>query len=222
MSETLARESLAWVMLLVDRSFSMLDLQQPTIDGLHAFIRQHRGQLNTRLSVVSFGTDAHGQLDLATLFDTEMPRAEQSRALEKLDYRPKGDTPLLAAVMATIQRMEKLIRRQDRALVVIQTDGLENASPKHITLKSVRQKIDEKKKLGNWTFAYLGTELDRWHAPPAGQDLGIDPFHALAWSPTEQGVKAAFQTTADAVQRWRQTPELGGPERFYPLQLPPP
>ena len=218
----LAVESLAWVMLLVDRSYSMVDIQQPTIDGLTAFIRQHRGQINTRVSVVQFGTDKQHELDLTTLFDTEMPRATQSQALETLAYKPEGDTPLLAAVMAAIDRMEKFVRRQDRALLVIQTDGLENASPKHITLESVRARIDAKRRLGNWTFAYLGTELDDWHVPPTGQDMGIGPFHSLSWSPTSEGVTAAFQTTSDAVKRWRSAPELGGPQRFYPLQLPPP
>lgn len=218
---TLAVESLAWVMLLVDRSASMQEIQEPTVAGLSAFIRQHRGQLNTRLSVVQFGTKGRGELDMTTLFDTEMPRTE-SHGLERLDYRPRGDTPLLAAVMAAIGRIEKFVRRQDRALLVIQTDGIENASPKPITLASVKKRIDDKRRLGNWTFAYLGTDLDHWHVPPTGQDMGIGPFHSLNWSPTPRGVQAAFQTTSDAVSRWRVAPGLSGPERFYPLQLPPP
>jgi hypothetical protein len=219
---TLALESLAWVMLLVDRSASMETIQEPTLRGLQAFIRGHRNQLNTRLSVVQFGTGKSVQLEMTTLFDTEMPRASQSRALERLDYRPRGDTPLLAAVLAAIGRMEKFVRCQDRALLVIQTDGLENASPKHITLAAVRQRIADKRQLGNWTFAYLGTDLDDWHVPPTGQDMGIGPFHTLSWSPTPRGVTAAFKTTSEAVTRWRTAPSLGGPERFYPLQLPPP
>jgi len=217
----IALESLAWVMLLVDRSASMEDIQEPTLAGLRTFIRSHRGQLNTRLSVVEFGTTRDGQLEMTTLFDTAAPRSE-SRGLERLEYRPRGDTPLLAAVMAAIGRMEKFVRRQDRALLVIQTDGIENASPKHITLASVKKRIDDKRRLGNWTFAYLGTDLDHWHVPPTGQDMGIGPFHTLSWSPTPQGVTAAFQTTSDAVSRWRLAPKLSGPERFYPLQLPPP
>jgi len=220
---TLALESLAWVMLLVDRSASMETIQEPTLSGLQAFIRGHRDHLNTRLSVVQFGTAARsGELEMTTLFDTAAPRTESGRALERLDYRPRGDTPLLAAVMAAIGRMEKFVRRQDRALLVIQTDGLENASPKHITLASVRARIEAKRRLGNWTFAYLGTDLDNWHVPPTGQDMGIGPFHTLSWSPTPAGVTAAFQTTSDAVTRWRTAPSLSGPERFYPLQLPPP
>jgi hypothetical protein len=208
-------------MLLVDRSASMEANQQPTVDGLNAFIRQHRDQRNTRLSIVQFGTDRHGELEMSMVFDTVAPRSD-TRALDRIDYRPRGDTPLLAAVMAAISRMEPLVRRQDRALLVIQTDGIENASPPDITPASVRTRIEAKQQQGNWTFAYLGVDLDGWHRPPSGQDFGIGPFHTLSWSPTPRGVLAALQTTSDAVSRWRNEHSLRGADRFYPLQLPPP
>jgi hypothetical protein len=218
----LALESLAWVMLLVDRSGSMYTIREPTLLGLRNFVDEQSKDPATRLSVVLFGTDRHDKLELTTMFDTAARVNSKARAIEKAEFEPAGSTPLLAAVLAAIARMEKLVRSQDRALLVIQTDGYENASPKGITLEQVRLKINQKIAEGNWTFAYLGTHLDEWHRPPSEQDFGLSPFHALSWSPTGDGVKAAYRTTSDAVTRWRGTPQLSGPPTFYPLQLPVP
>lgn len=214
----LALESVAWVLLLVDRSGSMWSIRDATLSGLKHFVKEQGADPVVRLSVVQFGTDRQGRLELTTMFDTAATRSE-ARALEKAEYEPSGDTPLLAAVLAAIARMEKLVRSQDRALLVIQTDGHENASPKHITLEHVRARITAKIAEGNWTFAYLGAHLDEWHRPPREQDFGLDPRHVLGWSPTGQGVTAAYATTSDAVTRWKGDRRLAG---FFPLQLPPP
>ena len=215
---SLQLETLHWVTLLVDRSASMEDLRLATVDGLNTFIAQHGPEPTTRLRVVEFGTGTDGRLELTLLYSNRVYPGVASRALRKLDYRPRGDTPLLAAVLRAINQLEPDVRPQDRALIVIQTDGADNASP-GITVEMVRARIEEKRSLGNWTFAYLGAELDAWRV---AEDLRVGALNSLSYATSAQGVRNAYQVTAEATKRWldqrRDTPQLGA--GFYPLQLP--
>ncbi|HYW88824.1 MAG TPA: vWA domain-containing protein [Chloroflexota bacterium] len=215
----LALETVHWITLLVDRSGSMEDLRAATIDGLNTFIAQHGSDPTTRLRVVEFGTGPDERLELTLLYSNRVYPGVASRALRKLDYRPRGNTPLLAAVLRTINQLEPDVRPRDRALIVIQTDGADNASP-DITVDMVRARIEEKQKLGNWTFAYLGAELDAWRV---AEDLRIGALNSLSYATSASGVRAAYQLTTDAATRWlgrARTRDLDG--GFYPLQLPSP
>lgn len=216
----LARDSWHWVTLLVDRSSSMEELRGATIQGLNALIAQHAAEPTTRLRVVEFGTDNAENLELTLLYSNQQTGTTDVRALRIIDYRPRGSTPLLAAVLRAVAQLEPDVRPHDRALVVIQTDGMDNASP-GVTLELVRQRIEAKQALGNWLFAYLGAELDAWQT---GTNMGVGALNALSYSPTPAGVLAAYKVTSDATTRWRKQDgrrALGG-AGFYPLQLPPP
>lgn len=205
-----------WVVVLVDRSASMDAIRQPTIQGLNAFIAQQRDKARTNVRIVQFGTDDEGRMQLEPMFDARLHSTE-SIAIERAAYRPRGDTPLFAAVLTTIEQLEHDVGAHDHALVVVQTDGIENASPPEFTLEGVRARIAEKQR-GGWVFAYLGAELDSWRT---GQGLGIGMLNSFSYSPTPQGVRAAFQRASEGVDRWRDNRTLAG-RRFFPLQLPAP
>ena len=216
----LALECVHWITLLVDRSGSMEDLRAATIDGLNTFIARHGAEPTTRLRVVEFGTGTDERLELNLLYTNRVSAGVASRELRKLDYRPRGNTPLLAAVLRTINQLEPDVRPSDRALIVIQTDGADNASP-GISVDMVRERIAAKQQLGNWTFAYLGADLEAWRA---AEDLRIGALNSLSYATSPAGVRGAYQVTADAATHWleqgqaRQQVGAG----FYPLQLPPP
>lgn len=215
----LALETVHWITLLVDRSGSMEDLKSATVDGLNTFIARHGPEPSTRLRVVEFGTDSDERLELTLLYTNRVYPGVASRALRKLDYRPRGNTPLLAAVLRTINQLEPDVKPRDRALIVIQTDGADNASP-GISVDMVRARVEEKQQLGNWQFAYLGAELDAWRV---AEDLRIGALNSLSYATSAQGVRNAYQVTTDAATRWltqrSDTARLG--TGFYPLQLPP-
>jgi hypothetical protein len=129
----------------------------------------------------------------------------------------------LAAVWESITNLEKKVRSKDRALLAVLTDGIENASGRGYTLEKLRTRIQTKIGEGNWTFVYLGAELEAWRT---GEDMGIGMLNSLSWSPTsKEGVVGIFQTTSDSVDRWRLNKALinGRPRGpFFPLQLPAP
>jgi len=206
-----------WVVVLVDRSRSMDALRQPTIQGLNAFVAQQRHKPRTTLRILQFGTDIERRMQIEPMFDTRMRTASGTYAIERASYQPRGDTPLFGAVMTTIEQLEHDVEPLDRALVVVQTDGVENASPPEHTLERLRARIAEKRRAG-WVFAYLGAQIDSWRR---GHDLGFAMLNTFSYSPTARGVRAAFQRASEGVDRWRSDRRLGG-ERFFPLQLPPP
>jgi len=84
--------------------------------------------------------------------------------LNKKTYIPNHWTPLYDAIGRTINSLDG----KDKALIVILTDGLENAS-KEYNHRSILDLIQKKMKDG-WTFVYLGANQDAW---AVGRAIGI-------------------------------------------------
>ena len=220
MSSELALASVDWILLLVDRSYSMDAIAEATLRGMQYFVRQQKDDARTNLSVVAFGTDREHRLQLTTLLDTRIP-SDDGRSIVPSMYRPDGDTPLLAAVWTIINRLEQRVQKRDRVLLAIMTDGIENASGRGYTIQKLRARIKQKIAEG-WQIVYLGAEIDAWKA---GDHYGVGTLNALSWSPTSEGVTGIFQTLADSTKRWTRNRTLTSgkpPGRFFPLQLPPP
>jgi len=214
--------SLDWILLLVDRSGSMAGIVDATLRGMQKFVGQQQERQHTNLSVVAFGTDLYGdKLQLQTLLDTTIALESNARSILPSMYQPMGDTPLLAAVWETISRLERKVRQQDRVLLAIMTDGIENSSGPGYSKFKVKARIKGKLSQG-WQIVYLGAELDAWRT---SDSYGVGKLNALSWSPTPDGVEGVFQTLTDSTNRWTERKSLTSgkpPERFFPLQLPPP
>lgn len=220
MTSALAHTSVDWILLLVDRSGSMAAIAEATLRGMQQFVHQQQERDRTNLSVVAFGTDYDGGLQLQALLDTTIVDPH-SRAIVPSMYRPEGDTPLLAAVWTVMDRLEQRAQPRDRVLLAIMTDGIENASGRNYSIQKVRARIKQKIAAG-WLIVYLGAEINAWKT---GDYYGVGRLNALSWSATQEGVTGIFQTLADATQRWTRGRALNAgrpPGRFFPLQLPPP
>ena len=78
------------------------------------------------------------------------------------DLKPRGSTALLDAMSETIKNIEdyesKLDKIPNKILVVVQTDGQENAS--NIFPKTIFDKITKLKKTGYWEFSFIGANID--------------------------------------------------------------
>lgn len=102
-------------------------------------------------------------------------KAENVGALTEKEYYVGGYTALLDAVGKTVEHIKgihKYIRDEDvpeHTLVVITTDGLENAS-KHYTASQVKRLIEAQKEAG-WEFLFFGANID---AVATAADFGIE------------------------------------------------
>ena len=82
------------------------------------------------------------------------------RPIHRESYTPGGNTPLLDAVGRTIMWMDRLQPTPERTLVVILTDGGENAS-RDFTAQQIRDLIRSREATGTWTSVlYTMAALD--------------------------------------------------------------
>jgi hypothetical protein len=159
--------------VLLDRSGSMHAIKSDTEGGFAAFLEGQR-RVPGRCDVT-----------LAQFDDVyeEVYTAQPLASVPPLVLQPRGRTALLDAigrlVRTTGERLTGLAEDQRPAsvLVVIMTDGLENASTEY-TLPAVRAVIDEQTQVYGWTFVYLGANQD---AIAVGQGLGVSPGMALTY-----------------------------------------
>ena len=89
------------------------------------------------------------------------------KPMEVEDYKTGALTPLFDSISKTIKYAENNTLKNDKVFVMIDTDGMENAS-KEETLESVKTLVDRKKKDG-WEFWFMGTGIDQMSAEHIGQ-----------------------------------------------------
>lgn len=86
------------------------------------------------------------------------------RDVQPLVYNPGGCTAMNDGIGTAIDEIGLWLSDMDESerpsknLIVIMTDGEENASKKY-TLKDVRDRIQHQEEKYNWSFVYMGTDL---------------------------------------------------------------
>lgn len=186
------------VLLVLDRSGSMNGLQAAVTKSINDFLDEQQANVGMHIGIVQFDdnkTAEGGYCEPIFSFTA----ANSTPRLGPNDYQPRGGTPLLAAVAEAISKLEKVIRPIDRALMVFQTDGYENSSPREITKTVIKNLIAAKTAEGNWTFAFLGADIDAWGE---GGSLGVAAGSTMTYANTFSGTQTAYATTSNSATRW--------------------
>lgn len=199
-------------LILLDRSGSMSDVRKATVDGLNTFLDEQRDKPDLHIGLIQFDSSGGG-LDITPTIS--FLAAPQCPCLTEADYQPRGSTPLLAAVADAIKRLEQVVRPQDRALLVVQTDGYENASPPEITKQVIKDLIAAKEAEGNWTFAFMGADIDAWGA---GGSIGINVANTLQYRNDYAGTQAAYASTSGSTQSWYASDDANSQSFFAPAK----
>ena len=181
------------IVFILDRSGSMAGLEKDTIGGFNAMIEKQKREAGAAyISTVLF--DNHSEV-----IHDRLP-LEKVPVMTEKEYFVRGCTALLDAVGGAIPHIEnihKYIRPEDvpeKALFVISTDGMENASRKY-SYEQVKQMIEAKKELG-WEFLFLGANID---AAREAARFGIDEDCAADFICDEKGTQLNFEAIGDAV-----------------------
>jgi len=175
------------VNVILDKSGSMSTKVQDVIGGFNLYLDELAKE-----SAVDYGFSL-------TLFDTvvEMKyKAAPLAKVAKLDdatYRPSGNTALLDAIGNTVQTVGS--DSFDKIVTVIMTDGEENSS-REWTLNAIRTLIKTKEAAGNWTFVFLGANVDAFEQ---GANLGVPIAQSVRYDPANYpAVYASLASSTNA------------------------
>ena len=117
--------------------------------------------------------------------------------MQREDYSPGTMTPLLDAVGRAIRYADGLASDGDRVMMMVDTDGYENASREH-TRESIKALVEHRKEAG-WAFMLMSQGLDRGEAEDLaaqGAAVGMSVQPAVHESRQRNYARAASQTVA--------------------------
>jgi uncharacterized protein YegL len=163
------------IIVILDRSGSMSAIRQDMEGGFDSFIADQvllPGQC--KVTLVRFD-------DVVEL----VYQGVSVRRVPKLELVPRGATAMYDAIGFTHDAVSTRLRqtreeaRPARVLVVVITDGCENASQTY-DRQRVFARIRKKRDVDGWEFVYFGANQDAF---AAGQAIGIEKAFTYAGTP---------------------------------------
>ena len=191
------KKGLTELVFILTRSGSTDGLEVDTIGGFNGMIRKRQQE--------------EGEANVTTvLFDDQLELVHDRfplsvvKPLTEEDYYVRGTTALLDAVESTVKKIENVRNRlpadmkAEKVLVVITTDGMENASREY-TAKMVKQMIERHQEQG-WQFLLLGANID---AAEEAEKIGIRRTHAASYRNDSRGVELNFHAAGKIMSYMR-------------------
>lgn len=180
------------LVMILDQSGSMHSLTSDTIGGYNAMVeKQRKSGTDVSVTTVLFNNKE------TTLYDRK-PIADVPLLTEK-EYSPNNMTALLDATGNTLSRMKTakgINDKGNKVIVVLITDGMENASREY-KRADVKKLISDLQEKQDWEFIFLGANIDA--AAEAGS-LGIRRDNAVKYKNTSKGVKANYEAVGTMME----------------------
>jgi Mg-chelatase subunit ChlD len=171
------------ITLVVDRSGSMDRIDRDMESQIESFLREQRqmgGECH--LTVVLFNNTIevlHDNIDIARV--------------SHVAIRPHGGTALNDATVYGIKHTDR--SKAEKKIVVIVTDGEENASREYTALR-VREEIEKR---SDWAFMFFGTET----AFRQARDYGVSSQNVMSYQTNAVGVMSAGGVLRSATSNYR-------------------
>ncbi len=163
-------------LIILDESGSMLSIKNEAInnvnESLQTILKAQKENPNQEhyVTFVSFN-NRH-----KTIWD-RIP-ATEAKTITENDYNPSCSTALYDAMGFSLNELRPNVADNDRVLVTIVTDGMENASREY-NGNAIKILVDELKAKG-WVFAYMGANHDVEAAAAHISITNIMKFQATA------------------------------------------
>ena len=190
-----ATEARTEMLFIIDKSGSMRGQEKAVVEGFNKVIAEQR--------------EVPGDDLVTTVFFDSRPRTLYSRVplaevaqMEHTDYRPSGATALLDTVGESVrqifeaQRADDASKRPTQTLVVIMTDGEENASStyKQTEIKQIAELLQQHY---GWTFLYFGANVDHFAEANA---LGINRDCAYDFEADAAGIELCMASCSQTLK----------------------
>lgn len=179
------------ISVVLDRSGSMASVATDTIGGFNTFLAEQKKQPGTaKLTLAQFDDVYEIVHDGKAIADVPNLTAQT--------FVPRGSTALLDAIGNTINRAGARLSamseadRPGKVIVVILTDGQENASHEFSKHK-INDMIALQRDTYKWDFVFIGANQD---AIATAADIGIRQDSALSYAANAAGTQHAFKSAA--------------------------
>lgn len=183
------KEHLIHNLIILDGSGSMSSIYEQALGGANETIRiirsaQKQAPMQRQyLSFVTFSSN-RAKSQVRTIIDDEP--IDSVKLLTREDYRLGGSTPLYDAMGISLTNLENNVGSDEKVLVTIITDGMENDSRKY-SAGSIKKLVGRLRSKG-WTFVYIGANQD---AVEVANDLGVK--NALNFEETSVGTEEMWE-----------------------------
>ena len=188
------KKELTELVFILDRSGSMSGLESDTIGGYNAMLEKQKKEPGDAVITTVLFDDKyellHDRINLRGI-----------ASITEKEYFVRGNTALLDAVGKTINKIgnaQKHTAEEERAehvMLVITTDGLENAS-REFSYEKVRSMIEHQKSKYGWEFIFLGANID---AVATAERFGIDKNRATNYNADSEGTLLNYDVISETV-----------------------
>ncbi len=187
---------------ILDRSGSMAGLESDTIGGFNGFIdEQLKEEGEVKLTTILFDHEIsliHDRLDLKAI-----------NHLNRDHYYVRGSTALYDAIgfginkIKAVQESTSKKYKADKVIVLITTDGMENASREY-NIIDIKKLIKTQEEM-DWEFIFLGANID---AREVAEDMGIRRDRAATFMNDSHGINLNYQILSKSVSKMRMNKDL--------------
>ena len=201
MSQVNLDDDWTYIGVLVDRSGSMQSLNPEIISKeLTQFIKDQTGG---KVTVTAARFDDKYDVFIKNALAKDV-------SITATDIEPRNMTAFYQSLCRLIDDIGKELSdmtdvRPGRVVIVVLTDGEENASQGIYSGENGRQllfnKINHQKDVYNWVFFFMGTNID---AINVGSRIGIDQETCINFANTQENCATVIQSASAQVSKLRQ------------------
>jgi len=186
----------SYVVCIVDRSGSMRSMGNAVKTGFNEFLHEQKAFPGECMAtVVRFDHEVeivHHGVNLTDIKDAT-----------EATFQPRGRTALHDAIGETISmvkhKLSTLASKPSRVMVLVLTDGEENASTKHSS-DDIMKVIGECEKKLKWTFVFVGANQD---AIATGTKIGFRAQSCLSYTSDMTHQRATWSCISKNISRQR-------------------
>lgn len=205
------KSNLLHICFVLDESGSMYNSVDDVIGGFQKLIDEQKREKNGECIISLYRFSDIVKKDYIGTPVDKVP---------KLDYSPGGCTAMNDGVGTAIDEIGKWLSDMDESerpsknMIVIMTDGKENAS-KEYTFDIVKEKIKHQEEKYSWTFVYMGTNL---RDLKDANRLGIK-MRSVSGSRNIASNYSHIDTYAKALRKSTNTASVAAADAFLTRQL---
>ena len=178
------------ISVVLDRSGSMATIADDVVGGFNEYLAEQR-QVEGRVSVTLAQFDSQDPFEVLI---NGINLAEVTD-LDRSSYRPRGATPLFDAIGRMIAKIDadtaartEVGAPEEDQVVLIVTDGLENASTEY-SRQMIFDLIEARRSRG-WVFVFLGANQDAY---TEGRRMAFSSANSANWAASPEGSKEMWK-----------------------------